>query len=142
MQRTLKTRRGRMATLVALVAVGTALSACGSPPPTDTSTRWLAAGCIDSAVPGIPDFQFTGVANTANNANGFATDDLEPPTLSDDGTCTGTPTDYSSVVRSTDAAGAAGICTGLGLSVVNPPRLVDFGYAAPLDAWACIEAPA
>lgn len=127
---------------VSLIAIGAALSACAPNSPGDPSTKWLAAGCIDSSVPGVPDFRFTGVANTASNAFGFATDEAIPPTLSEDGTCTGTPTDYSSVVRAADAAAAATDCAGLGLPVVNPPRLVDFGYDTPIDAWACIEAPA
>ncbi len=119
-----------------------ALSACTTDPPAtpeDPSTRWLAAGCVDSAVPGVPDFRFSGVANVASNAHGFATG--SDPALSEDGTCSGTPTDYSSVVRAVDSAGAAAVCADLDLPVTNPPRLIDFGYNTPIDAWACVEAP-
>lgn len=128
--------------VVALLAVGAALSACAPDAPGDPSTRWLAAGCIDSAVPGVPDFRFSGVADAADNASGFAVDEGVPPTLSEDGTCTGTPTDYNSIVRATDLAGAVSVCAGLDRPVVNPPRLIDFGYDVPIDAWACVEAPA
>ncbi len=137
-----RSRQRRAAIVVALLAAGAALTACAPDPPgtpEDPSTRWLAAGCIDSVVPGVPDFHFTGVANTESNAHGFATGSA--PALSEDGTCTGTPADYNSVVRSADATGAVTICAELGLTVVNPPRLIDFGYNVPIDAWACIEAP-
>ena len=136
-----RSRPTRAVVLVALLAAAAALSACTEdpPPPGDPSTPWLAAGCVDSVVPGVPDFRFSGVANAASNAHGFATG--SDPALSEDGTCTGTPTDYSSVVRSADAAGAVAVCDDLGLTVTNPPRLVDFGYEVPIDAWACIDAP-
>ena len=132
-----------MALAVVLAVAGLGMAACTEEPPStpgDPTTPWLAAGCLDSAVPGVPDFQFTGVANAANNAYGFATGGI--PELSEDGTCTGTPTQHNSIVRSPDAAGAVTICGDLGLPVTNPPRLIDWGYDVPLDAWACIEAPA
>lgn len=139
---TRRSRTSRAAVmLVALMAVGGVLSACGPDVPStpgDPSTPWLAAGCLSSAAPGVPDFRFNGIANAADNAHGLEVGGV----LSEDGTCTGTPTDYNSVVRAVDAAGAVAICASLDRPVVDPPRLIDFGYNVPIDAWACIDAPA
>jgi hypothetical protein len=124
------------------VAAGAlALGACsaptpGTPPPTsDPSTPWLAPGCIDSSLdegPIIPgDFQFSGVANVLGNGVGFT---------STDGTCSGEPLDeVFAVVRAANGDEAVQICEDLGLPVENAARLVDFGFAVPIDAWTCLD---
>jgi len=122
---------------VALAAV--ALAAC-APPPTpapDPSTRWFEAGCVDSTLPGVPDFAFTGIANQLGNAVAFEVGGV----LSEDGTCTGDEVESGVIVRAADAAGAVAVCDSLGVVVTNPTRLVDFGYDAPIDAWTCLDAP-
>ncbi len=134
------TARTRLVLAIVLATAGLAMAACTEDPPPDPgdpTTPWLAAGCIDSVVSGVPDFYFNGVANAASNAHGFATGG--DPALSEDGTCTGTPTEYNSIVRAGDAAAAIAACDDLGASVTSPPRLIDFGYNVPIDAWACID---
>jgi hypothetical protein len=125
--------------IVTAAVAALALGACAPDPgPSGPApTPWLAAGCIDSTVPDVPDFSFSGIANQANNATGHDTGDG----LSSDGTCTGTPSDPNAVVRAADLSAAVTACAVVGSTVVNPPRLVDFGYQVPVDAWACIEAP-
>ncbi len=139
---TTRSRHQRTVIVVALLAAAASLSACTTdPPPTpgDPTTPWLAAGCLDSPVPGVPDFYFTGIANAADNVYAFANDAV-PPALSEDGTCTGTPTEHDVMVRTADAAGAIEICADLGQEVVNPPRPIDYGYVVPIDAWLCLDA--
>lgn len=128
--------RAWMLVPVALAAV--MLAACTPPPtPSDPNTPWLEPGCIDSSIPGVPDFEFSGVADELENGTAFEVEG----SLSEDGTCTGTPTESGVIVRAADQSGAIAVCGGLGISVTNPARLVDFGYDAPIDAWTCLDVP-
>jgi hypothetical protein len=119
------------------------LAACTTPPtPTpDPSTRWLPKGCVDSSVPGVPDIDFSGVANVVNNATAHQLN--EEGAFSEDGTCTkGIAEEKGTIVRAADSAAAAQICTDLGVAGIDDPaRLVDYGYDAPIDAWTCINNP-
>ena len=132
-------RSRRMWLLLPMALAAAALAAC-APPPTpnpDPTTPWLAPGCIDSSVPGVPDFEFSGTANELGNGIAFEVEGA----LSEDGTCTGDPTDSGVIVRAANAAGAVAVCGDLGIVVTNPARLVDFGYDAPVDAWTCLDVP-
>jgi len=125
--------------LIPVVLAAAALAACAPPPtpPSDPTTPWFEPGCIDSSIPGIPDFEFSGIANEVGNGIGFEVEGM----LSEDGTCTGEPAQPGTIVRAADQAGAIAICDELGITVTNPARLVDFGYSAPVDAWTCLDAP-
>lgn len=130
--------RARAWLLVPVALAAVMLAACTPPPtPTDPTTPWLEPGCLDSSLPGIPDFEFNGIANELENGIGFEVDGM----LSEDGTCTGEPVQPGTIVRAADSAGAVAICGGLGVTVTNPARLVDFGYDAPIDAWTCLDVP-
>ena len=128
--------RARALLLAPVAAVGLALAAC-TPPPTPTPTPWLGAGCIDSSVAGVPDFNFNGIANAAGNATSHAVGGV----VSEDGTCSGPVDDTGTIVRAVDSSAAIARCDAAGVTVTNPARLVDFGYEAPVDAWTCVDAP-
>ncbi len=118
----------------------TLVAACTPPPEPDPTTPWMAAGCIDSDLPGVPDFRFNGVANTANNATAYLVDGV----YVDDGSCEGAETEKGTIVRAADQAGAIAECAALSIVVTSPGNLSEYGYAAPADAWACTnesEAP-
>ncbi len=142
MENTTTKGTARRVLLAATAIAAFALSACTTPPaPTDPSTRWLPAGCVDSSVPGVPDIDFTGVANVLNNASAYQ---LTPEgAFSEDGSCTtGIAVEKGTIVRASDSAAAAQICTDLGVAdITDPARLVDYGYDAPIDAWTCINNP-
>ncbi len=134
--------RTRGLALFGLAVAALAVSACAPPPtPPDPVTPWLERGCIDSSIDEgdlvPPDWEFNGVANELNNAVSFAVGDV----FSSDGTCTGEEAEPGTIVRANDQAGAIAICDDLGVPVANPPRLIDFGYDVPIDAWACVEGP-
>ena len=123
--------------LPVLLAAG-ALAACAPPPtPADPTTPWFEPGCVDSSIPGIPDFRFSGVANEVGNGIGFEVEGM----LSEDGTCTGEESTPGTIVRAATQAGAIAACADLEITVTNPARLVDFGYEAPIDAWTCLDVP-
>lgn len=113
-----------------------ALAACAEEPPADPNTPWLEPGCYSSELPGVPDFQFNGKANVANNAHGFAD---EEGNLSEDGSCEGTATEHNAIVRAPNHDAAVAACASVGQTVSTPPQLVDYGYNVPVDAWACIN---
>lgn len=115
---------------------GMTLAACGTEPPSDPSTPWMAAGCKDSPTAGVPDFRFNGIANSLNNSTAF---DTGGGVLSEDGTCTGTAIYPGTVVRGADQAAAVAACATLGITVTTPAHLVDSGYNVPIDAWTCID---
>jgi hypothetical protein len=136
----IKGRRRARAALVAMTAfAAVGLAACvDNPPAQNPGTPWLAAGCIDSSVPGVPDFLFNGFANVANNATAFQL--TEEGAFSEDGTCTpGIATMSGTIIRAADSAEAIEVCDSLGSPVTDPARLVDYGYAAPIDAWTCLD---
>lgn len=87
-------------------------------------------------MPGVPDVNFSGVANVANNSTAYLD---EEGAYSEDGTCTGVTLEKGTIVRAADAAGASALCADAGLTVSDPPRLIDYGYAVPSDAWACVN---
>ena len=110
-------------------------AACTPPPEPDPSTPWMGAGCIDSDVPGVPDFRFSGVANVSGNAIAY----LNEGTYVDDGSCQGAETEAGTIVRASTEAGAIAACADAGITVVDPGNLAEHGYAAPADAWACVN---
>lgn len=128
--------RARLLLLAPVAVIGLAVVSCAPTP--KPPTPWLAAGCIDSSIPGVPDFNFNGFANQADNANSHAVGGV----VSDDGTCSGPVDDTGTIVRAADSAAAVTACDDAGQPVTNPARLVDFGYEAPVDAWTCVDAPA
>jgi hypothetical protein len=117
----------------ALVVGMFALASCQTTP-----AQWVKAGCIDSSVPGVPDFDYNGTANQLNNA--YASE-VSPGVFSEDGSCEGTPSTPGTIVRAPNAAAAVTVCDGLGITgLVNPANLGTYGYAAPSNAWTCLEA--
>lgn len=132
------TRRTRVGLAVLAAAGALVLGSCATDPGTPpVETPWMSAGCIDSSAPSAPDFGFSGVADQANNAWAY---DTGGNVLSEDGTCTGTPTQYSAIVRADNSAGAIAKCAAAGLTVTTPPQISAWGYDAPTDAWACVDA--
>lgn len=125
------------------LAIGALLlaAACTPPPaPEDPNTPWLASGCLDSDVAGVPDFKFSGVANVVGNGLAF----LNDGTYVEDGSCTGAESEAGTIVRATTEAGAIAACGDLTIVVHDPGNLAEHGYPAPPDAWACVnetEAP-
>lgn len=114
-----------------------ALAACvEEPPPTDPNTPWMEPGCYSSDMEGVPDFEFSGQANTFHNSTGFFDEDGN---LVEDGSCEGTPGEPGTVVRANGNDAAIAACAGAGITVSTPPQLVDYGYNTPVDAWACIN---
>lgn len=136
--KTIASKRARVMLIAPLVVAGFALAACTTPPTTTPPTPWLEAGCIDSSVPGVPDFNFNGQANEADNATSHATGGV----VSEDGSCSGAVDDTGTIIRASDSAGAVTACDAVGITVTDPARLVDFGYEAPIDAWTCIDVAA
>jgi hypothetical protein len=115
-------------------------AACTPPPEPDPTTPWLPAGCLDSEMPGVPDFKFNGVANVANNATAY----LDDGVYVEDGSCDGATRETGTIVRAATEADAAAACAALGIVVTAPGNLAQYGYPAPVDAWACAseaEAP-
>ncbi len=130
--------RTRMLLVGSVAVLGLGAAACTAPPATTPPTPWLDAGCIDSSVPGVPDFNFNGQANEADNATSHGVGGV----TSEDGTCSGPVESSGSIVRAANSAAAVVVCDDIGVSVTNPARLTDFGYAAPGDAWTCVDVPA
>ena len=142
MESTIRTgATARRVLLAAMAIAAVAFAACSTPPAPDPTTPWLPAGCIDSSTPGVPDINFSGVADVANNATAYQL--TEEGAFSDDGTCTpGIAEMKGTIVRAADSAGAIDACDAAGVAgLTDPARLVDYGYAAPVDAWTCIDNP-
>lgn len=133
--------RARTRALVVLSVAALTMAAACVPPPApepDPVTPWLEPGCIDSTQPGVPDFTFSGLANVLNNAVAYLDEEGQ---YSEDGSCQGVTTESGTIVRANTQADAATVCANLGVPVAEPPRLVDHGYAAPIDAWTCVGEP-
>lgn len=128
--------RARRWLLLPLVLSLALAAACTPPPEPDPNTPWLAPGCIDSDLPGVPDFKFSGIANVANNATAF----LNEGVYVDDGSCEGATTEAGTIVRAATKEAAIQACADAAVVVHDPGNLAEFGYAAPIDAWACANA--
>jgi hypothetical protein len=84
--------------------------------------------CLDGI--GIfPDARLTGAMDTFHNGTGYS---------SQDGTCTGTITGYSTVVSAADAPTARDLCLKLDSRTDGVQHLVDWYAAAPADWWLCL----
>jgi len=115
------------------------LAAACTPPPApepDPVTPWIEPGCLDSDMPGAPDFRFSGVANVVDNGISYVDEEGVP---GEDGSCSGDVGDKGTIVRAKTEAEAIDVCASLGIVVADPPRLDEWGYPTPIDAWACVN---
>ena len=127
-------KRFRVGIAAGLMVSALALGGCttgggGNTPP------WLAAGCIDSSIPGLPDFVFSGYPNYLYNGHSTQVGGID----SEDGTCTGDISVPGTVVQAANMPLAIAVCAELGVTVTSPAHLATNGYAVPTDAWACVD---